>query len=55
MIEEKANLLFNRDMRRLQSAFAILIALIGLFLSGLLGLLVGAGVALLIMSLRLKL
>jgi hypothetical protein len=55
MIEEKANFLFNRDMRRLQAAFAILIALIGLFLSGLLGLLVGAGVGLLIMSLRLKL
>ena len=55
MIEEKANLLFNRDMRRLQAAFAILIALIGLFLSGLLGLLVGVGVGLLIISLRPKL
>lgn len=54
MLEEQASRL-NRDIRRLQAVFAILIILIGLFSSGLLGLLVGTGFGLLIMSFRLKL
>lgn len=54
MVEEQTSRL-NRDIRRLQAAFAILIILIGLYLSGLLGLLVGTGIGLLIISLRLKL
>lgn len=45
----------NRDIRRLQIVIAILICLIGLLSSGLLGLLVGAGFGLLIVSVRLRL
>jgi len=54
MIEEQTSRL-NRDIRRLQIAFAILICLIGLLSSGLLGLFVGTGFGLLIVSLRLRL
>jgi hypothetical protein len=54
MLEEQTSRL-NRDIRRLQVVVAILLMLIGLFFSGLLGLLVGTGFGLLIMSLRLKL
>lgn len=54
MLEEQT-IRLNRDIRRLQTVFAILIILIGLFSSGLLGLLVGTGFGLLIMSFRLKL
>ncbi|WP_323357449.1 hypothetical protein [Cyanobium gracile] len=54
IIEEQTSRL-NRDIRRLQIAFSILICLIGLLSSGILGLLVGAGFGLLIVSLRLRL
>lgn len=54
MLEEQTSRL-NRDIRRLQVVVAILLMLIGLFFSGLLGLLVGTGFGLLIISLRLKL
>lgn len=54
MIEEQTSRL-NRDIRRLQVVFAILVDLIGLLSSGLLGLLIGVGFGLLIMTLRLKL
>jgi hypothetical protein len=54
MVEEQTSRL-NRDIRRLQAAFAILIVLIGLLFSGLLGLLVGTGIGLLIMAFQIKL
>jgi hypothetical protein len=54
MVEEQTSRL-NRDIRRLQAAFAVLIVLIGLLFSGLLGLLVGTGIGLLIMAFQIKL
>jgi len=54
MVEEQTSRL-NRDIRRLQAAFAILIVLTGLLFSGLLGLLVGTGIGLLIMAFQIKL
>lgn len=54
MLEAQTSRL-NRDIRRVQVAFAILTSLIGVVFGGLLGLLVGGAFSLLIMSLRLKL
>jgi hypothetical protein len=53
MIQEQTSRM-NRDIRRIQAVFSILILVIGFVGSGLLGLLVGAGIGLLIMSLRLE-
>jgi tetrahydromethanopterin S-methyltransferase subunit G len=53
IIQEQTNRL-NRDIRKIQTVFAILIIVIGLLVGGLLGLLIGAGIGLLIMSLRLE-
>lgn len=53
IIQEQTNRL-NRDIRKIQAVFAILIIVIGLLVGGLLGLLVSTGIGLLIMSLRLK-
>jgi hypothetical protein len=44
----------NRDIKKVQAGLAILILVIGFVGSGLLGLLVGAGIGLVIMALRLE-
>lgn len=54
MLERQASRL-NRDIRRVQAGFAIVICLIGLLFGGLLGFLVGGGFGLLIISLRIRL
>lgn len=54
MLEEQTSRL-NRDIRRVQAGFAIVICLIGLLFGGLLGFLVGGGFGLLIISLRIRL
>lgn len=54
MLEQQTSRL-NRDIRRVQAGFAIVICLIGLLFGGLLGFLVGGGFGLLIISLRIRL
>lgn len=54
MLEEQTSRL-NRDIRRVQAGFAIVICLIGLLFGGSLGFLVGGGFGLLIISLRIRL